>query len=118
MRMTVLALLVTLLTPVLARADDWTGADKAAHFGLSAAVGAAATSVVPLAGGPSGPDWRPLALGVGVGLLPGLAKEAWDLGGRGDPSWRDVTWDVIGAVVGAGLVWAVQAALSPRATTH
>ena len=103
-----------LVLPRPLRADEWNGADKAAHFGLSAAFGAAATSAVPLLGGPSGPDWRPLALGVGIGLVPGLAKEAWDAGGHGDPSWRDVTWDLVGAVVGAGLVWAVQAALTPR----
>ncbi len=95
-----------------ARADDWLGADKAAHFGYSAAFGAAATTTIPLAGGP-GPDWRSFAIGASIGFVPGLAKEAWDLSGRGDPSWKDLAWDAAGALVGAGLVWAVQAIATP-----
>ncbi len=100
------------LTSRPARADDWLGADKALHFGYSAAFGAAATTTIPLVGGP-GPDWRSFALGAGIGLLPGIAKETWDLTGRGDPSWKDLAWDAGGALVGAGIVWAVQALTTP-----
>ena len=107
----VAALAMLCFTSSAACADDWLGADKAAHFGYSAAFGAAATTTIPLAGGP-GPDWRSFALGAGIGVLPGMAKEVWDLSGRGDASWKDLAWDAIGALAGAGIVWAVQAATS------
>ena len=100
------------LASSVARADDWLGSDKAAHFGYSAAFGAAATTTIPLAGGP-GPDWRSFALGATIGFVPGLAKEAWDLSGHGDPSWKDLAWDAAGTLVGAGIVWAVQAIATP-----
>ncbi|MBI5608220.1 MAG: hypothetical protein HY902_05015 [Deltaproteobacteria bacterium] len=111
-----LAVAATLGLAQPAAADDWTGADKAAHFGFSLAFGAAATAVVPAAGGSSGPQWQPLALGFGLGLVPGAAKEGWDLVGRGDPSWKDLAWNVAGSLVGAGIVWAAQSLLTPRAT--
>jgi putative lipoprotein len=105
-------LLMVCITSAPAHADDWTGADKGAHFGYSAAFGAGATTTVPLVGGP-GPDWRSFAIGAGIGVVPGIAKEVWDLSGRGDASWKDLAWDAIGAVVGAGIVWAVQAITTP-----
>ena len=95
-------------------ADDWLGPDKAAHFGFSVAFSSAATTTVPFAGGPAG-DWKTFALGAGIGLVPGIAKECWDATGRGDASWKDFAWDVGGIVVGAGLVWAVQALTGPAA---
>ena len=109
----VVALMALLcFTSVPARADDWLGADKAAHFGYSTAFGAVATTSIPLAGGP-GPDWRSFAIGAGIGLVPGIAKEVWDATGHGDASWKDLAWDAVGAVVGAGVVWAVQAMTAP-----
>lgn len=108
----VAAFLLLCLTAAPAAADDWLGADKAAHFGFSAAFAAAATTAIPLVGGP-GPDWRSFALGASIGFVPGLAKEGWDLSGHGDASWRDLAWDAAGALAGAGLVWAVQALVTP-----
>lgn len=117
MRGLVAALLVACLGVARpAVADDWTGADKAAHFGFSLAFGAAATAAVPVAGGPSGPQWQPFALGFGLGIVPGIAKESWDLSGRGDPSWKDMAWNVAGSLVGASIVWAAQSLLTPHAT--
>ncbi len=94
-----------------ARADDpdpWFGRDQALHFGAGAI----------LAGGGyafgtalAEPRWKALALGGALAITAGAAKEAIDATGAGDPSWRDFTWDVIGAVVGLGVAYAVDAGL-------
>jgi hypothetical protein len=36
-------------------------------------------------------------------------KEGIDATGSGDPSWKDFTWDVIGAAVGLAVAWGVDA---------
>lgn len=84
--------------------DPWLGPDKALHFSLSAglagggyAVGATLFEEPPprlIVGGA-------LALGLGV------AKELYDLTGAGDPSWRDLAWDVIGTATGLAIAWAI-----------
>jgi putative lipoprotein len=106
------ALVATWLAgPGLARAadaDPWFGPDKALHFeaaGSLAIVGYAGTSMMSTS--------RPLraALGAALGVGAGAAKELWDLDGHGDPSWRDLTWDLVGAatgvVVAAAFDWAI-----------
>jgi putative lipoprotein len=98
--------------PGLARADGpdpWWGRDKALHFGFSAAIAgggyAASTPFVSSYAGRA-------AFGGGLAVTAGVSKEVLDLAGLGDPSWRDLTWDVIGAAVGVGLSlgidWAVR----------
>jgi putative lipoprotein len=84
-----------------ARAEDlWLGPDKGLHFGASA---------VLAAGGYAGSMWivrepfERAALGAGVGLAFGIGKELYDATGRGDPSWRDLAWDVIGCAFGVGV---------------
>jgi putative lipoprotein len=89
-------------------ADPWFGRDKALHFSASASI-----AIVGYAGASLKTDHRPtrvaaatiLALGAGIG------KELWDLGGPGDASWRDLTWDVIGTATGvliaAGVDWII-----------
>lgn len=83
-----------------ALADGWWGPDKELHLFVSA--GVASTS------------WwfakslrlsDPVASGCALSLtlLVGGAKELVDLTGRGDPSWKDFTWDAIGAAVGVVL---------------
>jgi putative lipoprotein len=89
--------------------DPWFGRDKALHFGASvtlAAGGYAATSLVT--------DDRRIRLAVGGGfaLSLGVAKELWDLQGHGDPSWRDLTWDVVGTVTGLAVATAIDWALT------
>ncbi len=42
-----------------------------------------------------------------------MGKEALDAAGYGQPSWRDLTWDVAGTAVGLGLALVVH--LGPRA---
>jgi putative lipoprotein len=89
--------------------DPWFGHDKALHFGASvmlASGGYAATSLVT-------DDRRVrLAVGGGFALSLGVAKELWDLEGHGDPSWRDLTWDVVGTVTGLALAAAIDWTIS------
>lgn len=80
--------------------DPWLGRDKALHFGASAVIagGTYALSALWI-------DGRNGRAGVatGVALGAGVSKELYDLSGRGDPSFRDLAWDVIGTAFGVGL---------------
>ena len=70
--------------------DDWLGKDKAAHFGISAAVGFAAYSYT-----------EDKMTAFGIAMVPGLLKEVADSqkeGGRF--SEKDLAWDAVGAFVG------------------
>jgi len=97
---------VALLVSTSARAepDPWFGSDKALHFGLSAgiAAGAYATSAVFL----QTPRER-LIYGASVAVLAGVGKELWDASGSGTPSFKDLTWDALGAIVGLAVTWAI-----------
>jgi uncharacterized protein YfiM (DUF2279 family) len=44
-----------------------------------------------------------LITSVAVALLAGVGKELHDRAGHGDPSARDLFWDVVGIGVGVGL---------------
>lgn len=92
-----------LVATTTARAEDpdpWLGRDKALHFGACAVISAGGYGVAALATD----DARiRLGVGVGAGVAAGLAKEAWDLTGRGDASVRDLTWDLAGTVTGVAL---------------
>jgi putative lipoprotein len=104
-----------LLSARAARADDpdpWFGADKALHFGLSAALAGTGYGVSSLF--LDQPATRALA-GAGFSLTLGAGKELYDLAGHGDPSWRDFTWDVAGTAVGVGVALLVDALLSKDA---
>lgn len=71
--------------------DSWTSIDKANHFAMSSAMAVVA-----------GKYHSPVAA-TGLALVPGVLKELNDLGGHGTPSLKDMTWNVVGAVVGAVL---------------
>jgi putative lipoprotein len=88
--------------------DDWLGRDKALHFGISAALSASAYGVSAIWLEP--PAHRTL-VGASTALVAGAAKEIWDAAGHGDPSGKDFTWDLVGAVTGAGLALAVDLVL-------
>jgi uncharacterized protein YfiM (DUF2279 family) len=49
----------------------------------------------------------------------GAAKEVWDLDGHGDASWRDLTWDLIGATTGVlfslAVDWSIHRLFQPPA---
>jgi putative lipoprotein len=92
--------------------DPWLGPDKALHFAASAALAGGGYGVGALAWEDVGPR---LALGAGVGLGAGITKEALDAAGLGDPSWKDLTWDVAGVAVGLGIALAID--LTIRAVT-
>jgi putative lipoprotein len=84
--------------------DPWFGRDKGLHFGAS----------FTLAGGGYGgaalltqrTDLR-AATGAGLALSAGIAKEVYDRYAGGDPSWRDLTWDVVGTATGVVVAWLI-----------
>lgn len=76
--------------------------DDRLHFGLSALIAFGAYGVVALVD-----ERESLRVGIGaaVALAAGVAKELWDLSGRGDPSWRDLGFDLLGTGVGLLAGW-------------
>jgi putative lipoprotein len=86
---------------VRAQSDDpWFGQDKLWHFSLEVGISGAAYALsVPLVE----PAWQRALIAGGMGLSVGIAKELYDATGMGDPSLRDLTWDVLGCAVGVGL---------------
>jgi putative lipoprotein len=116
-----LSLTTTLARPPVAHADPanadpWFGRDKLIHF---AAAGSLA--VVGYANAAMLTENRPARAGVGAALAigAGVAKELWDLDGHGDASWRDLSWDFVGAAAGllvsVGVDWAVHRMFRPPA---
>ncbi len=101
------------LAPRTAQASDpdpWFGRDKWLHFSASAAlagVGYAGSSLVFESRATRA------AVGGGFALSAGVTKELVDLGGGGHASMRDLTWDLLGALVGVGLSLLVDSLLSP-----
>ncbi len=106
------ALAIVVSVSPRARADEWLARDKALHFGASAVLAgsgyAAGTAVF------DGRDRAAsFALGGGVALGAGLAKEGLDAAGLGDPSWKDLAWDVIGTAIGLGVAWGIDLVVRP-----
>jgi putative lipoprotein len=89
--------------------DPWFGRDKALHFSASASL-----AVIGYGGASLATEDRPsrVAAATIVALGAGVGKELWDLSGRGDASWRDLTWDVIGTATGvlvaSGVDWLIR----------
>jgi putative lipoprotein len=100
-----------------AHADEWLGRDKALHFGASAILSSTAYGVTT-----AFDDRRSVAfiVGSGVALTAGIAKETYDALGYGDPSWKDLAWDVAGTLVGLGIAYGVDAIFrrEPTSTTN
>ena len=99
-----LALALAASAPARAAADDWWGADKAYHLGASFAIAGAVYGGLALSS-KDGPAVR-LVLSATLALVPGVAKEIYDSGQPGNSfSLRDLTWDLVGVVLGvaAGL---------------
>jgi len=76
--------------------------DDRLHLGLSSLIAFGTYGVVALLD-----ERESVRVGVGaaVALAAGIAKELWDLSGRGDPSWRDLGFDVLGTGVGLLAGW-------------
>lgn len=108
----VVSLVGALAAPALARADStdpWLGRDKALHVGFSAALAAGGYAAsVPLVR----PRPARAACGVALSLTLGAAKELYDLAGHGTPSGRDFTWNVVGALTGAGVATLIDFAVA------
>ena len=96
--------------------DPWFARDKAWHFdaclGISALTYALATWKVTDSRGVG------LAIAGGTTLVIGAAKEGADALGLGDPSWRDLAWDAIGAVAGLAIAWGVDLLLGGVSAEH
>lgn len=90
------------------QADPWWGPDKKLHYGLSAGIAAGAYGGAALLYSDRAPR---LLWGGGIALAAGIGKEAYDLTGRGDPSWRDLTWDAAGVATGLGVALLIDLAL-------
>ena len=93
--------------------DSWLSVDKGKHFGASAllATGGYAASMLVVS-----PPWQRAAIGGAFALTLGTAKEIYDATGQGDPSLRDLTWDLVGCVFGAGVSLLIDYALRPAHT--
>ena len=91
--------------PTTAQAsDDLFGRDKALHFAACAGIalgGYGGTTLFTPARPPR------LLVGGGLALFAGVAKEIADRYTGGDPSWRDLGWDVIGTATGLTVAYAV-----------
>lgn len=89
----ILLLCASLASPALACGpyrDDWSGSDKAAHFGVSFALGVGASRLSD-----------DTATAFGLALLPGLAKELYDATQDCNRfSWKDMGWNAAGAFIG------------------
>lgn len=97
-----------LCAPRSARADEWWGADKALHFGVSSVLsgGSYALSSLVL-------DSRlsRVAVGAGIGLTAGVAKEVYDELDYGGASYKDLAFDVAGVAVGVVAAWLIDLAI-------
>ena len=82
--------------------DPWLGPDKALHFGATTAISLGGYGAACLF---TDNRWVRASTGFGLAVTVGAAKEGYDALGHGDPSWRDFTWDVVGAAVGTGLAF-------------
>ena len=110
----------SLATSTAARAadtdsDPWFGHDKLLHFEATSTL-----ALVGYAGASLTTEDRPtrLTLSLALPFAAGIGKELWDGTGRGDASWRDLTWDIVGAASGALLAtaidWMVRSATASR----
>ena len=84
--------------------DPWIGRDKALHFDVSAGI---AMATYALSTYEVQARWQSLAIAGAFTLAVGAGKELLDMTGLGDPSWKDFTWDAIGAVAGLAVAWSV-----------
>lgn len=92
-------------TTVARPGDDWLGRDKFHHFWISGLVAGTGTA---LAQEQDQTDKQAIAIGFGISMALGAAKEAYDSrkGGTGW-SWQDLCWDFSGALIGCTIAHAV-----------
>lgn len=98
--MSCVAFATCLTLPAAAQEDPWFAEDKALHFSVSAAIaGGGYALAVPV----TEERWQRALFGGSLAIAAGAGKEAYDATGAGTPSYKDFTWDVIGAATGVGL---------------
>lgn len=95
--------------------DPWFGRDKALHFGASAVIAGGAYAVAATQFEARGPR---LLVGGATAIVVGAAKEGADALGLGDPSWRDFTWDIVGAAAGLVVAWVIDVAVRGLDASH
>ena len=78
--------------------DRWFGADKAKHYFSAVFVQSATFSALRATGLSHRASLGGATLTAGVASV---GKEVWDRGGRGTPSWKDLTWDAAGMATAA-----------------
>lgn len=94
--------------------DSWWGRDKALHFSFSAAISVGSYALAI----PIWEDPVPRAVfAASLGLGAGVAKELYDLAGYGDPSYRDLAWDVLGVTLGTFLSLLIDLCLRDDSST-
>ena len=47
-----------------------------------------------------------------------MGKELADLGGYGDPSWKDLAWDGLGMVTGLAVAWGLDLLIRGVSAEH
>lgn len=79
--------------------DAWLGEDKMKHFAAGGVVGGASAIAASQAGGNDG---EAALAAVAVTFSVGAGKELYDVKGKGTCwSWRDMAWNMAGALAGA-----------------
>jgi putative lipoprotein len=110
-----LLVILGLTSSASAAEDPWWGQDKAQHFLVSATLSSGAYAIGTL-------EWqsRVPTAGVALGftLALGAGKEGWDALGHGNASWKDFTWDIVGALAGIGLSFVVDTAVRPATSAR
>ncbi len=85
--------------------DRWFAHDKALHFGGSALLAAGGYAAAYVA--TERPSLR-LTIGASTAVTIGVGKEILDHYTGGQPSGRDLAWDVLGTATGLGIAWLVE----------
>lgn len=109
-----LTLAALLLLSRDAHADEWLGRDKALHFGASATIAGTSYGVTTAF---TERRLTAFAVGAGIALGAGIAKETYDALGHGDPSWKDLAWDVAGTLVGLGIAYGIDVLIRREPTS-
>jgi uncharacterized protein YfiM (DUF2279 family) len=99
--------------PARAADDDWWGRDKALHFGVSGALAGGGYAVSSLA---LHSRVQRIAVGTGVALGAGVAKEVYDELNYGGASYKDLVFDVAGVAVGVLTAWLIDLTVDDRRT--
>lgn len=80
--------------------------DRELHFAFSIPLGAVGCQLTSVLLREELPTWRSVALGFSFGMLPGIAKEFFDMAQPTNYfSFRDLAYDAAGALTGALIVW-------------